>query len=70
VDEINTPDEADDTGVWVCSECGEPVTNTPPRCWTGALGPRPSWSHLDGEPLCPSIGPDGYQPAKPERIQP
>jgi len=51
-----------------CPECGEPAIR--------AADPRPdrypatfppiTWTHLDGEPLCPVIGPDGYQPAEPD----
>jgi hypothetical protein len=48
-----------------CPECGEPVVRRPPRTWLPAWGPRPEYSHLDGEPLCPVSGPDGYVPAEP-----
>jgi hypothetical protein len=50
---------------WVCPECGEPVQRRPPASWQPAWGPRPGWSHLDGEPLCPMMGPQGYRPAEP-----
>jgi hypothetical protein len=46
----------------VCPECGEPVPPTAPR---PADEPVPVWSHLDGEPLCPVIGPHGYRPGHP-----
>ena len=56
---------------YLCSECGETAVNRPPtRDLTpySAHGmPRPSWSHEDGTPLCPVMGPDGYQPANPRR---
>lgn len=51
-----------------CPECGEPVQPKPPTVsfpWVAHGLPIPRWSHLDGEPLCPVIGPDGYQPADP-----
>jgi formylmethanofuran dehydrogenase subunit E len=32
-----------------CSECGEPA-------WDN--------KHTDGEPLCPVMGPDGYEPGE------
>ncbi len=53
-----------------CPECGEPITHTPPSAWQDFWGPRPDWSHLDGEPLCPVIGEHGYQPARPDRSDP
>ena len=46
-----------------CPVCGEVAVNQPPTSWAPAFGPRPQWSHWDGEPLCPVIGPDGYRPA-------
>jgi hypothetical protein len=49
----------------VCPECGEPVVRRPPTNWLPAWGPRPEYSHADGEPLCPVVGPDGYRPADP-----
>lgn len=49
----------------VCPECGEPAQQGPPATWTEAWGPCPTFSHLDGEPLCPVAGPGGYQPAQP-----
>ncbi len=64
--------EAVDTGAgtvggagWVCPECGEPVVPVAPAVWTSAWGLAPGWSHLDGQPLCPVVGPAGYQPADP-----
>jgi hypothetical protein len=47
-----------------CPECHEPARARPPRMWVAANGPRPSWSHADGEPLCPVIGSGGYRPAR------
>ena len=54
-----------DTMPLVCPECGEPALTRPPTTWTPTWGPRPAHSHPDGEPLCPVIGDDGYQPADP-----
>lgn len=54
----------------VCPECGEPVQPVPPLQWPAGNGPRPGWSHLDGEPLCPVIGEKGYVPAEPEAADP
>ncbi|WP_239335073.1 hypothetical protein [Frankia sp. CiP3] len=55
----------------ICPECDEEVISEPP---TDDLTPyaahgltAPAWAHLDGTPLCPVIGPDGYQPAQPKR---
>ncbi len=52
----------------VCPECREPVRRCPPDRWLTAIGPRPRWSHLDGEPLCPVIAPGGSRPARPRRV--
>ncbi len=52
----------------VCSECGEPAVEVEPSTWIPAWGERPSWSHEDGEPLCPEVGPNGYQPCQPEFV--
>lgn len=49
----------------LCPQCGEPVQQRPPTAWTQAWGPRPGHSHLDGQPLCPVVGPGGYRPAQP-----
>src|SRR5690349_21049392 len=49
----------------LCPECGDPAVRRPPRVWTPAWGPRPTYSHSDGQPLCPVVVPDGYQPAEP-----
>jgi hypothetical protein len=54
---------------YVCPECGEPARNRSPRSWTPSWGPRPRWSHLDGEPLCRVMGRSGYEPAKPARAR-
>jgi hypothetical protein len=53
-----------------CPECGEPATARPPTRWTAANGPRPEHSHRDGEPLCPVMTAQGYQPAKPTTQRP
>jgi hypothetical protein len=46
-------------------ECGEPARKVPPREWPLAgWAPRPRFSHHDGTPLCPVVGPDGYTPAE------
>jgi hypothetical protein len=46
----------------VCEECGEPAVEQPPA------DPRYAtqrYSHSPGgEPLCPTIGPDGYEPCR------
>lgn len=58
---------------WVCPECGEPARPVRPATLVpyAAHGlPVPAWSHTDGEPLCPVIGPAGYQPATPVPAQP
>lgn len=47
-----------------CPVCHEPARARPPHMWLPANGPRPSWSHVDGEPLCPVVGADGYRPAR------
>lgn len=49
----------------VCPECGEAAQQCPPRRWVAVTGPRPRWSHRDGTPLCPVVGPAGYRPADP-----
>lgn len=51
----------------VCSECSEPAQDVPPTEWL-VPAPRPRWSHLDGTPLCPVVGPNGYEPAQPEEV--
>lgn len=38
-------------------------TGHAPHAWSGAWGPRPSYAHRDGSPLCPV--PVGYHPADP-----
>ena len=53
-----------DTGA-VCPECGEPVRPVPPTVPRPADEPMAVGSHLDGEPLCPVMGPHGYRPAHP-----
>jgi hypothetical protein len=50
----------------VCPECGDPARAVPPQEWPLAgWAPRPRFSHHDGTPLCPVVGPDGYTPAEP-----
>jgi hypothetical protein len=49
----------------VCPECGETAVHQSPTAWTPAWGPAPAYAHTDGQPLCPVIGPDGYQAAEP-----
>jgi hypothetical protein len=49
----------------ICPPCGEAAHPRPPRRWLAANGPRPRHSHADGEPLCPVVGPRGYEPAQP-----
>jgi len=54
----------------ICPVCGEDAVHRPPRRsvpWHAHGMKRPEWSHRDGEPLCPVIGPGGYQPAQPVR---
>lgn len=53
---------------YVCPECHEPARPCPPHRWVPANGPRPAWSHVDGEPLCPVVGVDGYRPARRGRM--
>jgi hypothetical protein len=48
-----------------CPECGEPAQHERPAAWTPAWGDAPTWSHTDGEPLCPVVGSNGYEPATP-----
>ena len=55
---------------WQCPECGEPAVEDPPDRWTQAYGPAPRFSHFDGEPLCPVMGANGYEPAQPEPRDP
>lgn len=47
-----------------CPECGEEVQDRPPLRWI-VPAPVPRWSHLDGTPLCPIVGADGYTPGEP-----
>lgn len=54
-----------------CPECGEEAVHKAPKpgpwldTWTRTGRPVPEWSHRDGEPLCPVMGDDGYEPAHP-----
>jgi hypothetical protein len=55
----------------VCPECREPARAVPPRDWLLAgWKPRPRFSHHDGTPLCPVVGPDGSTPAEPTGAAP
>lgn len=45
-----------------CAECGEPAQEQPPTAIRPAGAPGQRYSHLDGEPLCPVVGADGYEP--------
>jgi hypothetical protein len=47
----------------VCEECGEPAQEQPPLFYGRPLGPQ-RFSHLDGEPMCPTMGSDGYEPCR------
>ncbi|WP_239336871.1 hypothetical protein [Frankia sp. CiP3] len=51
--------------VRVCPECGERAVAAAPRSTAPAGQTVAAWSHIDGQPLCPVIGPSGYQPAAP-----
>jgi hypothetical protein len=60
---------SDGTAGWkrMCPECGEPAVKVPPASlmpWQAHGLAAPQWSHRDGTPLCPVIGPAGYQPAE------
>ena len=52
-----------------CPECGEDARRQRPASlvnWRAHGIAAPRWSHLDGSPLCPVIGPSGgYEPARP-----
>jgi hypothetical protein len=39
-----------------CPVCHKPARHRPPRQRMPVNGPRPAWSHVDGEPLCPVVG--------------
>ena len=54
----------------VCPECREAARRCPPQRWVATTGPRPRWSHLDGEALCPVSGPAGSRPADPHPAPP
>lgn len=56
------------SGRAVCSQCSEPAEETSPSSWTPAWGEAPQWSHVDGEPLCPVVGANGYEPCAPEFV--
>jgi len=52
----------------VCSQCGESAEESAPSTWNLCWGDAPQWAHTDGEPLCPEMGPNGYQPCRVEFI--
>lgn len=52
--------KARDGADWICPECGEAAKSLAPT-----PGSAVQFRHFDGEPLCPVIGPDGYEPATP-----
>jgi hypothetical protein len=77
LDELDQPAGGDQSATGadvvglVCPECGEDAVEQPPA----ALVPYeahgqavPAYSHPDGEPLCPVMGPRGYQPADPVEV--
>jgi hypothetical protein len=49
----------------MCPECHESVVYNPRWIWNVHFGMLPEYSHLDGEPLCPVMGDNGYEPAQP-----
>jgi hypothetical protein len=49
----------------ICPECHEPAIYNPLYIWNVRFGSLPRYSHLDGEPLCPVVGNNGYEPAQP-----
>jgi len=51
----------------VCSECFEPVVSHVEITNPGGLGDvrHEVWTHEDGEPLCPIVGPAGYTSCDP-----
>ncbi|MCK9904281.1 hypothetical protein CC117_00725 [Parafrankia colletiae] len=55
----------------ICPECHELAVHRRPwkdRTDYAAHGLKtPEWAHGDGTPLCPVIGPRGYQPAQPAK---
>jgi hypothetical protein len=50
--------------IYRCPACLERVRRGEPWTIVPAMPPQ-SWQHLDGEPLCPVMGPGGYVPAAP-----
>lgn len=55
----------------VCPECGDDAVEEPPQTVApySAHGlDVPRYAHPDGEPLCPVLGPSGYQPAQPREV--
>jgi hypothetical protein len=53
---------------WTCPECGEVAVERPPVSMglASLRSTKPhTFSHFDGEPLCPVVGADGYEPAQP-----
>lgn len=52
----------------VCPECGEPVEARTPDSmmpWQAHGMTAPEYAHPGGEPLCPVVGENGYEPAQP-----
>jgi len=49
----------------VCPEYGEVALELAPTALSPEFQARPSWSHVDGEPLCPVMSAGGYVPAEP-----
>ncbi|MBK8246355.1 MAG: hypothetical protein IPK85_03005 [Gemmatimonadetes bacterium] len=48
---------------WVCEECGGRVIEQRPTACHGRYLHN-TFSHPDGEPLCPTVGAEGYEPCK------
>ena len=48
----------------ICPECHEAARAVPPLRPTAGYGSPPAFSHHDGEPLCPVMGDEGYEPAR------
>ena len=66
-----TPTAAGNAQPLICPECGEPACAAPPHDWPlSGWKPPPRTSHHDGTPLCPTIGPDGYEPAEATPVPP
>jgi hypothetical protein len=60
-------DDEQECGPQFC-QCGELIVRCAPTefPWASTEAGRVArWSHLDGSPVCPRMGPDGYEPAEP-----